>query len=81
VPGSAMWTQQQIDEIVAALKFLPAGKLLEAKKFILTLKHEFGYDKPVDCSDVWTDVDEQDFTRASWQRLDPDSPAEADHGS
>jgi hypothetical protein len=61
-----MWTQEQIDEIVAALRCLPVQKLMEAKQFVLSLKDRFGYDKPVDCRDVWTEEDEQDFTRASW---------------
>jgi hypothetical protein len=76
-----MWTQSQIDEIVQALWHLPADKLLEAKNFVLSLKERFGYAKPVDCSDEWTDEDRRDFTLASMRRLEEEDPTEAEDGA
>ncbi len=73
-----MWTQTQIKEIVQALWHLPADKLLEAKNFVLSLKERYGYDKPVDCSDAWTEEDERDFTLASLKRRDEEDAAEGD---
>lgn len=71
-----MWTQAQIDEIVKALWYLPADKLLEAKNFVLSLKERYGYEHPVDCKDEWTDEDRRDFTRASMLRLEQEEEAE-----
>jgi hypothetical protein len=65
-----MWTQGQIDEIVKALWHLPADKLLEAKNFVLSLKERYGYEKPVDCSEDWTEEDMKDAQIASLRRLD-----------
>jgi hypothetical protein len=75
-----MWTQTQIDEIVKALWHLPVDKLLEAKKYVLDLKEQFGYPAPVDCSDAWTREDELDFTRAALLNLEARDPwIEEDH--
>jgi hypothetical protein len=71
-----MWTQKQIDEIVQALWHLPIDKLVEVKAFVLYLKEEYGYEKPVDCSEEWTEEDEHDFTRASVTRLEEEDPAD-----
>jgi hypothetical protein len=56
--------------LLKALWYLPADKLLEAKDFVLSLKQRYGYEKPVDCSDEWTDEDRRDFARASMLRLE-----------
>jgi hypothetical protein len=74
-----MWTQRQVEEIVQALWYLPADKLLEAKNFVLSLKERYGYDQPVDCSDEWTEEDERDFARASMLSLELQDPTEAKH--
>jgi hypothetical protein len=75
-----MWTQAQIDEIVKALWHLPADKLLEVKNFVLSLKQQYGYEQPVDCSDEWTDQDRRDFTLASMQNLEEQDPTEEENG-
>ncbi len=74
-----MWTQSQIDEIVQALWHLPADKLVEAKNFVLSLKERYGHEKPVDCSDDWTEEDMKDAQIASLRRLDQEDPIEDDY--
>jgi hypothetical protein len=74
-----MWTQKQVEEIVQALWYLPADKLVEAKNFVLSLKERYGYDQPVDCSDDWTEDDERDATLASMRRLDEEDRVEEEH--
>ena len=51
----------------------------EAKTFVLSLKERYGYEKPVDCSDDWTEEDSKDAQIASLRRLDQEDPVEGDY--
>ena len=53
--GIAMLKPQEIEEITAALWYIPLEYLQEVRTLVSSLKERFGYDEPIDDSDEWTD--------------------------
>ncbi len=65
-----MLTRGQAEEILRALRLLPSDKVEEARDFVLFLKERYGYEKPVDESDAWSEEDLRDLTAAVWSHAD-----------
>ena len=59
-----MLNKRQVEEIVIALSALPPERLSEAQDFISFLKERYGYEKPTDYSEAWSDEDLNDLTKA-----------------
>jgi hypothetical protein len=72
----SMLKPKEIEDITQALWYLPLDKLPEVRALVFALKERHGYDEPIDDSDEWTEEDERDFSRATWQRLEEEDPSE-----
>jgi hypothetical protein len=71
-----MLKPQEIAEISLGLWYLPLHRVAEIKQLVLKIKQEEGYKEPVDDSDEWTEEDEEDLRRASFERLEREDPWE-----
>ena len=69
-----MLKPKEIEDITAALWYIPLEKLQEVRTLVESLKERFGYGEPIDDSDEWTEEDERDFTLASLRRLEEEDP-------
>jgi hypothetical protein len=69
-----MLKPKEIEEITAALWYIPLERLPEVRALVESLKERFGYDEPTDDSDEWTDEDRRDYTRAALLRLEQEDP-------
>ena len=69
-----MLKPKEIEEITAALWYIPLEKLQQVRDLVLSLKEQLGYGEPTDDSDEWTDEDRRDCTWASLRRLDEQDP-------
>lgn len=69
-----MLKPKEIEEITAALWYIPLERLQEVRALVDSLREQFGYDEPIDDSDEWTDEDRQDITRAALLRLEQEDP-------
>lgn len=65
-----MLTTTQAKEILKAISVLPPERVSAVQDFVLFLKDRYGYVKPVDDSDTWTDEDIHDLTVAVLQHAD-----------
>lgn len=69
-----MLKPKEIEDITAALWYIPLERLQEVRTLVLSLKERFGYEEPTDDSDEWTDEDREEFTRASLLRREQEDP-------
>jgi len=60
-----MFDKEQ-DEIVQALKILPPEKVLGVRDYVAFLKERYGKRPAENESEVWTEEDIQDFSKACW---------------
>ena len=65
-----MLTTTQAKEILKAISVLPPERVLAVQDFVLFLKDRYGYEKPVDESEAWTDDDLHDLTVAVLKHAD-----------
>ena len=65
-----MLTTGQAKEILKAISVLPPERVLAVQDFVLFLKDRYGYEKPVDESEAWTDDDLRDLTAAVLKHAD-----------
>lgn len=65
-----MLTTTQAKEILKAISVLPPERVLAVQDFVLFLKDRYGYEKPVDESEVWTEDDLHDLTVAVLKHAD-----------
>ena len=65
-----MLTTTQAKEILKAISVLPPERVLAVQDFVLFLKDRFGYEKPIDESETWTEDDLHDLTVAVLKHAD-----------
>lgn len=75
-----MWTQERINEIVEALRHLPADRLLQARDYVVSLKEQYGHCQPIEECEDWSEEDLREATVASLNRLDQQDSSEEEHG-
>jgi len=73
-----MLKPKEIEEITAALWYIPLEKLQEVRALVESLKERFGYPEPIDDSDEWTDEDQREWTEASMRYGAETNPYEED---
>jgi len=65
-----MLTKRQAEEILLALRELPAEKVAEAQDFIRFLRERYGQGKALDEGDSWSEEDLRDLTTAALNYAD-----------
>lgn len=65
-----MLTTTQAKEILKAISVLPPERVLAVQDFVLFLKDRYGYEKPIDESETWTEDDLHDLTVAVLKHAD-----------